>query len=555
MNRICIAQSTKELEFILNNVKDKEVFCLPLNLSTQLFCIINKINFFNPINYINEDFYKQALIESENLINKLNTDSLKFESHIKEYKALMRFRFYSAAFLMDLLEKINEKKKIDEIIVSGWNKYVSQYSIENYFVSNLISSLTNIRILKLSESDKHNLATREEKIYQIQEKKLDKNKKYILVNNIGYNFKRIVFFIQKKNYYILIPTFNKIGFLKKIIFRIFKIIFLEFRENSFKKNANIILPDIEFFYKNKNFSNILNFRKDQEIGNLLKLKNRSKSIDDLFNYYKIKLTISNATRGIDGYYLEKSKKENIPSVCIPHGTLAPSFNKFDKIYKNIIAEGITLKQSTCLAGQSKITNKFFESNNWNGNALKTGNLIFSESKNTDAGKILFAVTLKDFHNFQFLGVEMYYEFLDNLYLFNKLAKRHKLKFLVKPHPSANDCFEQLKKTFKNIEFTKKKISKALEKAFVTVSFSSTVIEDSLHSKVPVILLDRWKRYKHCTSEENVNKKNSAIYYVNNEKDLITCFSTIKDSKNINFDEHIFSGNAKNNVSNLLNKFI
>ena len=148
-----------------------------------------------------------------------------------------------------------------------------------------------------------------------------------------------------------------------------------------------------------------------------------------------------------------------------------------------------------------------------------------------------------------------YEFLDNLYLFNKLAKRHKLKFLVKPHPSVNDCFEQLKKTFKNIEFTKKKISKVLEKAFVTVSFSSTVIEDSLHSKVPVILLDRWKRYKHCTTEENVNKNNSAIYYVNNEKDLITCFSTIKDSKNINFDEHIFSGNAKNNVSNLLNKFI
>ena len=95
----------------------------------------------------------------------------------------------------------------------------------------------------------------------------------------------------------------------------------------------------------------------------------------------------------------------------------------------------------------------------------------------------------------------------------------------------------------------------LEKVFVTVSFSSTVIEDSLHSKVPVILLDRWRRYKHCIAEENVNKKNSAIYYVNNENDLIKCFSTIKDSKNINFDEHIFSGNVKNNVSDLLNKFI
>ncbi len=187
--------------------------------------------------------------------------------------------------------------------------------------------------------------------------------------------------------------------------------------------------------------------------------------------------------------------------------------------------------------------------------MKTGNLIFSESKSKNTDKILFAVTLKDFYNFQFFGVEMYYEFLDNLYLFNNLAKSHKLNFLIKLHPSANNCYEELRKTFKNLEFTKKKISKVLEKVFVTVSFSSTVIEDSLHSKVPVILLDRWKRYKHCMAEENVNKKNSAIYYVNNESDLIKCFSTIKSSQNINFNDYIFSGNVKNNVSNLVNKFI
>ena len=67
--------------------------------------------------------------------------------------------------------------------------------------------------------------------------------------------------------------------------------------------------------------------------------------------------------------------------------------------------------------------KFVESNSLNANAIETGNLIFSESKNRSKKKILFAVTLKDFENFQFLGVEMYYEFLDNLNLFNKLSKK------------------------------------------------------------------------------------------------------------------------------------
>ena len=157
------------------------------------------------------------------------------------------------------------------------------------------------------------------------------------------------------------------------------------------------------------------------------------------------MVLSNTTRGINGYYLEKSKIKNIPSVCITHGTLAPAFNKFDKIYKNIVAEAATINKSEYFAVQSKITKKFVESNNFDANAIETGNLVFSESKNSKKKKILFAVTLKDFENFQFLGVEMYYEFLDNLNFFNKLSKEYNLDFLVKPHPSENRCFDDLKK--------------------------------------------------------------------------------------------------------------
>ncbi len=109
--------------------------------------------------------------------------------------------------------------------------------------------------------------------------------------------------------------------------------------------------------------------------------------------------------------------------------------------------------------------------------------------------------------------------------------------------------------FKSLEFTKEKIDNVLKKTIVTISFSSTVIEDSLHSNIPVILFDRWKRYKHCNSEENVNKKNSAVYYVNNEKDLINCLSTVKSSENINFNEYIFSGNSKKNINNLISKLL
>ena len=260
------------------------------------------------------------------------------------------------------------------------------------------------------------------------------------------------------------------------------------------------------------------------------------------------------TRGIDGYYVEKAKKKNIPSICIPHGTLSGFFNKYDKIYKKIIAEPIFIDQAEFFAAQSKITRNFVNLNSIKNRTIDTGNLIFSESKSYGK-KILYAVTLKDFENFQYLGVEMYYEFIDNLNFLNNIAKQKNLKFLVKPHPEVMHCFDDLKKMFKSLEFTKEKIDNVLKKTIVTISFSSTVIEDSLCSNVPVILLDRWKRYKHCNSEENVKKKNSAVYYVNNENDLIDCIDTIKRSDKISFDEYIFNGDSKTNIKKLLQKFL
>ena len=556
--KICIAQSAKELKFILEKTKKekRELVCVPLNLATQLFCINNKLNYYDPINFIDNTFYKEALIESENLINKLDTKPLKFESHIKEYKAIIRFKFYSASFLIELIYKINKFEKIDEIFVSGWNQYIDQYSNKNYFVSYLILNLvTDIKISQLSKSEINQVSSKEEKNYVILNKNLNKDKNYILINNIGYNFKRIIFFLQKKKYFIIVPTFNKIGFFKKKLLKFLKIIFVEFDVYNLETKKDFEISEIEFTYKSKNLSKILNFRKEQEIGNLIKLQNQSKAIDSLFDKLNIKLVLSNITRGINGYYFEKSKAKNIPSVCIPHGTLAPSFDKFDKIYKNIIAEAITISNSKYFAIQSKITKKFISSNNLNFNTIETGNLIFSESKNKNKKKILFAVTLKDFENFQFLGVEMYYEFISNLYFLNKLSKEHNLDFLVKPHPSVNQCFDELKKTFTNLEFTQKSISNVLKNVFITISFSSTVIEDSLYSKIPVILFDRWNRYKHCVSEEDVNKKDSAVYYVNNENNLINCISTIKNSKNTNFSDYIFSGNTKKNIDNLMGKLI
>ena len=55
------------------------------------------------------------------------------------------------------------------------------------------------------------------------------------------------------------------------------------------EKMNFTLPEITFIYKKKNLSEILNSRKDQELGNLLKLRNQSAAVNDLFDHVNIKL--------------------------------------------------------------------------------------------------------------------------------------------------------------------------------------------------------------------------------------------------------------------------
>ena len=79
--------------------------------------------------------------------------------------------------------------------------------------------------------------------------------------------------------------------------------------------------------------------------------------------------------------------------------------------------------------------------------IKTDNLIFANIKTNidNKKKALYAVTLKKFHGLQFFGVEMYYEFYENLKLLNSLSlKKYCKKIIVNIHPSHKNLVDDLK---------------------------------------------------------------------------------------------------------------
>ena len=87
---------------------------------------------------------------------------------------------------------------------------------------------------------------------------------------------------------------------------------------------------------------------------------------------------------------------------------------------------------------------------------------------------------------------------------------------------------------------------------ITISHSSSVIEDSINSKVPVILFDKWKRYRHC--EVNVGNNLVPIFYVN---DLISLSKKvdfiISNYSNLDFQSLLNGKNITHNIKNLFKK--
>ena len=552
---LILAQNIEEFELIEKKTP-KNFMCLPLNLDLLLYCELKKIPYINLNKYFNNNAHIEGLHESEKFLE--NCDFGEFNKGVlkKRYKNLVRNYFNSAFFLNYVLTKIENKEKIKNIYLSGWKKNNINTPNKNYIIYDICKVISS-KIIVVGKNEENTI---EEKTYNYKlEKKFKKtnDNTRIIFLNFGYNFKRILFklLLRKNNIFYL--TFEKINFFKLIIFKILNVNIFKFKKTPVileKKN----IQKLNNLYNNKKILNILNNRNNFFYKQIQDLFYKCEALKKFIYKLEPQIVFLNLIRGVDGYLATLSKELNFESICIPHGTISAEFDKNDRIYKKMIAENVFSGDSKYFSIQSKIAEKSLSTHKVDGEALITGNLIFSDIDKERIKKreyILYAVTMKDFINYQFFGVEMFYEFYNNLIVLDDLAQKESLKIIVKPHPSIIHLTQDLQKKFKNLVFSKDKVENLLKKTFLTISYSSTVIEDSICNKIPVILFDQWKRYKHCNSSENPNKLNQFIYYIKKKDDLITTIETIKNSDKENFSDFIFTeNNSKKNIDNLLKKF-
>ena len=164
--------------------------------------------------------------------------------------------------------------------------------------------------------------------------------------------------------------------IKKLIFNLIGFELYDFEKTNIKVINDLPNLEIDFTYKNFNLSEILNNEFNSAKFYLGDLVEKYKAILNYYSSSNIKLTISNSNRELGAALIQASNEKKIQSMIISHGTISRSYDQYDKIYKEYIAEGVFLGNSNIKTIQSKICKKSLETLNVVGTKVETGNLIF-----------------------------------------------------------------------------------------------------------------------------------------------------------------------------------
>ncbi len=275
---LTLAQSIKEIEFINNNLQ-KPVLWVPVNLETLLYLKQKNMNYINPGEFLGNSFHIESLNEAEKVKNII-IKSLQIDDVYKNrYLGIIRKYFFSIFYVLKLIMAIDNKYKIDEIIVSGWSQYDFVTNKNNYFLSKIILGLFNnqkkITLIAKLKNNFHSIDLK----YKLP--KINYNN-FIIISNLGYNFKSLVFtnFFSKNKIFLF--NFNKISTFKKILFKILGVNFINVLrlkiDKGNTKNKIFDFPKINYNYKNYDFSELFEQRGDQIQTEIEEIKKKKENI-------------------------------------------------------------------------------------------------------------------------------------------------------------------------------------------------------------------------------------------------------------------------------------
>jgi len=270
---------------------------------------------------------------------------------------------------------------------------------------------------------------------------------------------------------------------------------------------------------------------------LLELAHKVFVLKELYKEFRPELILSPFSTGF--YYAmgELSQMMNIESCIITHGSHVPPQNRYEEIENYWLGRGVVLNDYRRVALQTPWLKKFMDYYHDQRPAIVAGPLVFASACHRngnierrkkalgipkDKQILLYATTQKARHCLRFYITETLDEFVDSLKdIVEAVDKSERLFLVIRPHPvcdlSPADFKALLPQSKKFVIVSGGAFENVLSMADGLISYSSTCIEEALANGMPVILYDKWRRYKHFPLEEAVTDsfhlKDSPVTYV------------------------------------------
>ena len=276
---------------------------------------------------------------------------------------------------------------------------------------------------------------------------------------------------------------------------------------------------------------------------------------------KPKFVISQYARETTAVLGELTNLKGIPSLMIPHGSFTSIYNKYSLMEWEENALGVVNTSCKYVAKQTPLIEDFLSDVKTNSIPVITGPLIFArentkrneadilKGKFTSSDKkiILHAGTPKSRRYQRFVNYETIDEYVDGIAsLIRVVDKMEGCHLIVRYRPIDGLTVEDLHKILpKSENFSISSSGDFIDYLGITdilVSYSSSTMEEALQNNIPVLVYNKYQRYKHLKGSQIVNgekiNESSAVYNVDSENDLEYALNWIK--KNHVNKEELFS---------------
>ena len=309
-----------------------------------------------------------------------------------------------------------------------------------------------------------------------------------------------------------------------------------------------------------------------------KMVSQSHNLKYLFSYFRKRMIMSFSGLGVMGAAGELSRKMGMNSLFISHGAHPVPVDSYHEIELFNLCRGFMLGDYTHVALSTPVQEDhlhyFKNKYPWvNNTELRTGPLIFTNINGThkasskcklgispDDVVLTHAITQKYRNSERYYFIETLDESFSSMAeLVRTVDKIDNVKLIFRIHPgfhmSNSEISALLPKSNRYMINRDGPFSEILAATDILISYSSTVIDEALINKVPVLFYDKWNRYNHFRVQAYDNPQSSVVLpacYLNDDSKLFetVCLMInevrVTQKKDIRVNKYCYDKNYRDN---------